>query len=260
MNFLTGTQSLNGGRAETNMSQNNSFWGFPPINELRCTFIQTPSSNENTYLRHVRSLRRSQRYLLAFGLGFAFFFFSFPFRFWLDLPSFMAFKVAFYWADGVRTSHFICRLAFINVFPSSSRSLPLWLEWGLWLLIWKSCFDKLKEPWWQRGTELGFRSGVQAPCFQDVGEGKKSENKYASWLKSKAKKTTRKSAPGWLKPPLWRTGCTANRLQVLKERKPYYRCLRLQEIAPALITWDTNHTHQKLKNSIKKKCVSTTLL
>lgn len=83
MNFLTGTQSLNGGRAETNMSQNNSFWGFPPINELRCTFIQTPSSNENTYLRRhvrlrhvdVRSLRRSQRYLLAFGLGFALLFF-----------------------------------------------------------------------------------------------------------------------------------------------------------------------------------------
>lgn len=47
-------------------------------------------------------------------------------------------------------------------------------------------------------------------------------------------------------------GCTVKQLQVLEERKPYYRCLRLHETGPATIAWDT-HPHQKQKNSIKTK-------
>lgn len=58
----------------------------------------------------------------------------------------------------------------------------------------------------------GNRTGIQirgtSTPFPRCRGGEKSENKYTSWLKSKAKKTTRKSAPGWLKPPLWWTGGT----------------------------------------------------
>lgn len=166
-------------------------------------YIQTPSSNENTYLRHVRCLRKSQRYLLAFGLGFAFFFPPFGF----DLPSPASWHSKLpstEWMElGCRTSSALQRLfSQLQVSPSVARTGPMTSR--LQILLRQTERALVTE---------GIRTGIQirgtSSPFPRCRGGKKSENKYTSRLKSKAKKTTRKSAPGWLKPPLWRTGCSA---------------------------------------------------